>query len=62
MDSSLGGRPNTFTAKRCTFTYTRTRTRFAHEKMDVGLIERGNEVSEEVVVYGYENENGNEGD
>ena len=57
----MGGRPYTFTAKRYTFTYTRTRTRFEHEKMDVDLIERGNEVREEVM-YGYVNENGNEGD
>ena len=57
----MAGRPYTFTAKRYTFTYTRTRKRFDHEKMDVALIERGNEVSEDDIVYGYVNENVNEG-
>jgi hypothetical protein len=36
--------------------------KFDHEKKDVDLIKRGNEVREEVDVYGYVNENGNEGD
>lgn len=36
--------------------------RFDPEKMDIDHIERGNEVREEVVVYGYVNANGNEGD
>lgn len=58
----MGGRPYTFTARRYTFTYTKTRIEFDHEKLDVDFIERGNEVRYEVVVYGYVNENGDEGD
>ena len=34
---------------------------FGREKLAVGLIGRGNEGREEGVVYGYVNENGNEG-
>ena len=59
---NVGGGPYTFTAKRYTFTYPRMRMKLDHEKRDADLIERGNEVREETVVYGYVNENGNEED
>jgi len=39
---NVGGGPYTFTAKRYTFTCTRTRMRFVHEKLDADFIERGN--------------------
>ena len=51
-----GDRPYTFTAKRYTFTYTRI------VAMLTRMIERGNQVREEGIVYGYVNENGNEED
>ena len=57
IKSLLAGGPYTFTAKRYTFTYTRMRMELDHEKRDADLIERGNKVREEVVVYGYVNEN-----
>ena len=58
----MGWRSYTFTAKRYTFTYTKTRIEFDHEKMDADFIERRNGVREEVIEHGYVNENGNEGD
>jgi len=57
----VGGRPYAFTAKRYPFTVTRIRRGFVHEKGAAALIERDAEGCEEVVVYGYGNAYGNEG-
>ena len=38
----LGGRPYTFTVKRYTFTYTKARIEFDHEKYSADFIGRNN--------------------